>query len=460
MRTIIKFLFLVTFPLSIFSSQNESNGIAHYNLLVDFTFDDIMILNQLTDGNTLGYIIGFGGGNASKTVFTTPSEQTRTYIQQHNKISKICTQNLEDHCFSEYTEEGGRINDFSYQFSNKSVPGEAHIYFTSDSGIREIKKYSQRGQVFTLSTVSMPKNFYVVYTFAPVQDLKIFGVWAETNPYTFCKFLDSPTIKEIKNFEFGKLSSLLRGRGYECDKYFNLIEKPPQENQIIDDDRKNNPIENSKKGFFTKGSAFSISVDGYYVSNDHVTQDCQNIHLGQGANKHKSEIVFSDKENDISIIKSKFKSLEVIPLSKKRPKLLQEVYVAGFPFGDEYSDTIKITKGVVSSLVGINNDTSEIQIDAALQPGNSGGPIVDKEGNLLGIATYILNKEYFIKKYGSIPENSNFGIKTSSLINLINALDIDIGVKPRINNYRNTDMLGELLEGSTYKVLCSNNSNQ
>ena len=66
--------------------------------------------------------------------------------------------------------------------------------------------------------------------------------------------------------------------------------------------------------------------------------------------------------------------------------MLQDIYVAGYPFGMGISSSVKVTKGIISSLTGVGNNFSEMQIDAALQSGNSGGPILDEQGNVVGVA--------------------------------------------------------------------------
>ena len=65
---------------------------------------------------------------------------------------------------------------------------------------------------------------------------------------------------------------------------------------------------------------------------------------------------------------------------------MEDIIVAGFPFGNKVSSSIKFTRGIVSSLTGVGDNYSQIQIDAALQPGNSGGPIMDYMGNIVGVA--------------------------------------------------------------------------
>ena len=75
-----------------------------------------------------------------------------------------------------------------------------------------------------------------------------------------------------------------------------------------------------------------------------------------------------DPNNDIALLKGDFRPTNVFPLSGAIPELLQDIYVAGYPFGQQISTSIKVTEGIVSSLTGIGNNFSKFQIDAALQP--------------------------------------------------------------------------------------------
>ena len=86
--------------------------------------------------------------------------------------------------------------------------------------------------------------------------------------------------------------------------------------------------------------------------------------------------------------------------------------------------------GFISSLTGIGNNYSNIQIDAAFQPGNSGGPILDDRGNVVGVAVARPDKINVLKKFGSIPENPNFGIKTSVVRSVLESSNVSF---PRAN---------------------------
>jgi len=80
------------------------------------------------------------------------------------------------------------------------------------------------------------------------------------------------------------------------------------------------------------------------------------------------------------------------------------VYVAGYPFGRKVRTGVKVAKGIISFLTGIGNNFSNLQIDAALQPGNSGGPILDDRENVVGVAVARLDKIKVLKNLGQYPK--------------------------------------------------------
>ena len=87
---------------------------------------------------------------------------------------------------------------------------------------------------------------------------------------------------------------------------------------------------------------------------------------------------------------------------------------------------VKVTNGIVSSLSGIGNDFSQIQIDVALPPGNSSGPILDDSGQVIGVAVAKLDLKLTLESFGVIPENINFGIKSNVLLNLLNSHGVKV----------------------------------
>jgi S1-C subfamily serine protease len=99
--------------------------------------------------------------------------------------------------------------------------------------------------------------------------------------------------------------------------------------------------------------------------------------------------------------------------------------VAGYPFGNKISTSVKVTRGIISSLTGIGNNFSNIQIDAALQPGNSGGPILNEMGNIVDVAVAKLDIKKILDDYGVIPEDTTFGIKSNVVRSILDSNEVD-----------------------------------
>ena len=165
-----------------------------------------------------------------------------------------------------------------------------------------------------------------------------------------------------------------------------------------------------------------------------------------------AKVVSQDKINDLALLRTKLKTKSTFSLAPENPYLLQDIIAAGFPFGESVSSTIKVTKGVVSSLSGLGDNSGQIQIDAALQPGNSGGPIIDENGNVVGVAVAKLDLEKSIESFGVVPENVNFGIKLSSLKTFLddNNVDYTVGNEREIKN----SALGKLATEATVLLSC------
>ena len=171
----------------------------------------------------------------------------------------------------------------------------------------------------------------------------------------------------------------------------------------------------------SSGTGFFISKNGHIVSNFHVIEGCSEIYFQYSGQRIRTALVATDKVNDLALLNAEIQPRYVFGVDPLNVYPLQEIVVAGFPFGERIRSSIKFTKGGVSALTGIGNNYSEMQIDAALQPGNSGGPIIDEFGNVIGVAVSKLDMKLILEDYGVIPENTNFGIKATVLRNLLDA---------------------------------------
>lgn len=170
------------------------------------------------------------------------------------------------------------------------------------------------------------------------------------------------------------------------------------------------------------GSGFVISKKGHVATNYHVVDSCKQI-LIDGL---KAVIIDSNKDDDIAILKVSNDYDIVASLSYKSAELGEDVLVFGYPlsyiFSDEY---ISLTKGSVSSLSGFKSNLSEFRFTASTQPGNSGGPIVGKDGKVVGLVSAVLGREA-AEYYEFLPQNVNFGMKISLLLDMMRANKVPI----------------------------------
>jgi S1-C subfamily serine protease len=172
------------------------------------------------------------------------------------------------------------------------------------------------------------------------------------------------------------------------------------------------------------GSGFYVSDQGHIITNQHVIDGCSDMKVHFKGKVLETITIAEDRRNDLALLQISEAPKQVFALSLESPFPLQDIIVAGYPFGDKLSSTLKFTQGIVSSIAGLGNDYSQIQIDAALQPGNSGGPILDEYGNVVAVAVAKLSMKKILEDYGVIPENTNFGVKVSAVKNLMEGNDV------------------------------------
>ena len=211
-------------------------------------------------------------------------------------------------------------------------------------------------------------------------------------------------------------------------------------------------LEDDKVYSAASGSGFAVTSDGYVITNYHVIEGCTDVKIHDKGKSILATLVTFDPNNDIALLKGDFKPKSFYPLSRETPKLLTEIYVAGHPFGQAISTSVKVTKGIISSLSGIANNFSNLLIDAALQPGNSGGPIMNDKGNVIGVAVAKLDFATILDEFDTIPENVNFGVKANVVINILESENIKLPT-PNINTIL-TSELGELITDGTYYLSC------
>ncbi len=221
--------------------------------------------------------------------------------------------------------------------------------------------------------------------------------------------------KGIEVFNDGTLSIGVWENGNLTEKYrkFNILGKELNQSTVVKkrDDASNEDFEKNRIVPVASGTGFYVSKQGHIITNNHVIDACQKVMVhSQGNEPEEIRILSVDKTNDLALLKSPSLPKVFFPLAQDTPYLTQEIITAGYPLVSQLGLSLKVTKGIVSALSAPGN-FSNIQIDAAVQPGNSGGPIFDEYGNVMGVVVARLDEVE--------AQNVNFGIKASIVKNLL-----------------------------------------
>ncbi len=296
------------------------------------------------------------------------------------------------------TYNGGQVSNCSGAKFQKVVPVLKQTFNSLDRDDRQVIQHILKEEGLYNSTID--------------------GAWDTNTLIAIAEF----AVLRMKTVEFNRrdvaerilLGILQAGIGEE-------IEPKHNNNDSIANNKDSNEILNA-----ASGTGFYISNQGHIITNHHVINGCKEVKVHAEGRSSTATILAKDKANDLALLKVSNKPPHVFALSNENPYPLQDIIVAGFPFGNAISSSLKFTKGIVSSLTGLGNNYSEIQIDAAIQPGNSGGPILDDFGNVVGVAVAKLDVDKVYEDFGVIPENTNFGIKGTVVKTLLQAHNIPL----------------------------------
>jgi len=180
------------------------------------------------------------------------------------------------------------------------------------------------------------------------------------------------------------------------------------------------------------GSGFVISGNGLIITNYHVIRGKEEIdvYFPSIDKSFSAKIALEDQNNDIALLALEdfhisdyfTKDIPFIISSTKDMRLGQEIFTLGYPLGEILGKSVKLSTGDISSLYGIKDDPRLIQISNPIQPGNSGGPLLNENGEIVGVVVSTLNARYFYENESIIPQNVNFAIKGNYVANLISLL--------------------------------------
>ena len=164
------------------------------------------------------------------------------------------------------------------------------------------------------------------------------------------------------------------------------------------------------------GSGFLITSQGHIITNYHVAPTGSKIQVITRFGALSATVLKTDEANDLALLKVDGTFVPMALSSSGKVRLGATIATIGFPNTEMQGFSPKLTKGEISSLAGLRDDPKYFQISAAVQPGNSGGPLFDSFGNVVGVVTAKINQKAAIAKTGTIAENVNFAVKSSHLL--------------------------------------------
>jgi S1-C subfamily serine protease len=164
-------------------------------------------------------------------------------------------------------------------------------------------------------------------------------------------------------------------------------------------------------------TGFVVSATGHILTNNHVVEGCVGDVHGNlsGESPMTLRVVSKDETNDLALLQASKAFKEVAIIRSTAVHSGDSIVAIGYPYHGLLTSDFTVSTGIVSSLSGLLNDTRFLQISAPIQPGNSGGPLLDTSGNVVGVVAAKINAIKFAKATGDFPENINFAIKMGAV---------------------------------------------
>ncbi len=206
----------------------------------------------------------------------------------------------------------------------------------------------------------------------------------------------------------------------------------------------------------SSGTGFLVSSEGHIATNEHVVDGCSEIKVRFRSSPQQFEatVISRDKANDLALLKTSRNVVTTFPVSlNTKLRLGEEIHVFGFPLTGVLSDSGNFTTGSVTSLSGLMNNSSAFQISSPVQPGNSGGPVFDGMGNVVGVVRSKLNVSQALKASGDIPQNVNFAIKAFSLKAFLDSNDVGYDTQVKQKELKAVD-IAEMAQNVSAHIIC------
>ena len=177
-----------------------------------------------------------------------------------------------------------------------------------------------------------------------------------------------------------------------------------------------------------QGTGFVVSPEGDILTCAHVVGPLTNATVWINGVRYPCNVLARDTNADLALLRVDGDHLPFRPIpfaADDHYAMGQDVFTMGFPMAAVFGSEPRLNKGLLSATVGIDDDPKFVQISAAIQPGNSGGPLLNPHGEAIGVIAATLNPLTFAERTGGIlPQNVNFAIKTGTVRAFLEAHNI------------------------------------
>lgn len=218
------------------------------------------------------------------------------------------------------------------------------------------------------------------------------------------------------------------------------VSQPPQ------DDRREATQANSS------GTGFFINSEGAMLTNAHVIEGCQAVTV----DGKPADIVTVSQTFDLAVVKPRHvEDVSHLSFARTEAGLNADITIAGYPLHGLLGG-LNVSRGSVSSMKGLGGDETSIQISAPVQPGNSGGPVIDRSGNIVGVVVSKLDTVLLADATGDIAQNVNFAIRGSMAKIFLQTNSISFDERESANDIR-PEQAAATLQAATRLIQCVSN---
>lgn len=201
------------------------------------------------------------------------------------------------------------------------------------------------------------------------------------------------------------------------------------------------------------GTGFYISSKGTLITNNHVIEGCKELKIP--VDNSSAKLLVADKANDLAVISQEAKGKSFLKFSADGPKQGEEIFVFGYPLDGYLPSSGNVTTGIVSALAGPANNSSLIQITAPVQPGNSGGPVLDKRSNVVGVVVGKADALRVAKVTGDIPQNVNFAISDKTAKSFLDGNKIEYQTSGGFLTFtKDSVSIADMAKSASVKIEC------